>query len=198
MTLRPARSLATSAFLAGVFLHFIDVVAHAAVAFVDERDAVEADLGAAEVAIVGAGVFAVVELDVDHRGAFKADPDLDDAVLGGDLQAVHGRVRRDGGLAVGGRNVLVAGLRALEHAVFDDERRDDSVPDLGGFGAFEVVGEQELLLLGDRLGRDGRQVGREGMSGEDEEGDQEEGSVHWWLGSKGEGSDRKRRLRHGR
>ena len=78
--------------LRGIFLHFIDIVAHAAVAFVDEGDAVEADLGAADVAVVGAGVLAVVELDVDHRGAFKADPDLDDAVLGGDFQAMHGGV----------------------------------------------------------------------------------------------------------
>src|SRR5207253_3326953 len=68
----------------GVFPHFIDIVAHAAVAFVDEGDAVEAHLGAADVAVVRAGPLAVVELDVEHRGAFEAEADLDDAVAGGD------------------------------------------------------------------------------------------------------------------
>src|SRR5262249_8721851 len=138
----------------GVFLHFIDVVAHAAVAFVDEGDAGEADLRAADVPVVGAVVRAVVELDVDHRAAFEPDPGLAGAVLGGDLQAEHGRVSQDGTLAAGRRNVLVAGLRALEHAAFHDEGRDDVVPDLGESGTFKVVGEQEFLLLGDRLGRD--------------------------------------------
>ncbi len=170
MTLRPASELGDLGLLGGVLLHLVDVVAHAAVALVDEGDAVEADLGAADVAVVGAGVLAVVELDVDHRGAFEADLDLDDAVLGGDLQAVHGGVGRDGGLAVGGRDVLVAGLRALERALLDDEGRDDLVPDLGGLGALEVVGEEQFLLLGDRLGRDRRKVGREGGRSDEKQG----------------------------
>ena len=72
-----------------------------------------------------------------------------------------GGVAGDGGLAVGGGGV-VAGLRALERAVLDGEGGDDLCQDLGGLGALEVVGEEEFLLLGDRLGRHLRQIGGEG------------------------------------
>lgn len=136
-------------FLGRIVAHFADLVLHAAVALVNDGDAVEADLGAAEVAVVGAFVFAVVELDVNHRGAVELDLALDDAVLGGDLQAVDGSVGLDLGFAVGGGDGLVAGLGALEGAVLDGEGRDDLVPDLGRRGALEVVGEEEFLLHGD-------------------------------------------------
>ena len=137
-------------------------VALAAVALVEHDDFVEADLGAAEMAVVGAFEFAVVELDVDHRGTLELDAHFDDAVLGRDFQAMHGGVGRDGGLAVGGGDVLVASLCALQRAVFHGKGRDDFVPDLGGFGALEVIGEKEFLFLGDGLGRDRRQIGGEG------------------------------------
>src|SRR5207237_6923494 len=116
-----------------------NVVAHIAIAFVHDSDAVEADLGAAEVAVVGAGVFAVVELDIDHGCAFKADPGLHDTVLGGDFKAVHRGVGGNGRLAVGGGSILVARLRALQRAPFDDEGRDNLVPNLGGLCALKVI-----------------------------------------------------------
>src|SRR5258706_13031388 len=99
----------TFGLLGGVF-HLVDVVAHRAFFFVDDGYAIEADLGAAEVAVVRAGVLAVVKLNVDHRSAFEADLDLDDAVLGGDVKPMHGGVRRDGGLAVFGRHGLFGRL----------------------------------------------------------------------------------------
>jgi hypothetical protein len=51
---------------------------------------------------------------LDHRRALEADLHLEDAVPGGDLQPVNAGVGRDRRLAIGGRDGLVAGLRALE------------------------------------------------------------------------------------
>src|SRR4051812_11488272 len=102
---------------------------------------------------MSAGVRAVVELDIDHRSAFEADSDLHDAVLGRDLEAMDRRVWRDGGFAVGSRDVLIAGLGALEGAVFHSESWDDLVPDLCRLCALEVIGEEELLFLCDGLRR---------------------------------------------
>ena len=188
MTLRPARSFAFGLVFRG-FLHFVDVVAHTAVAFVDKSDALEANLGAAEMAVMGAGILTVVELHVDHRGAFKANPDLDNAVLGGDFQPVYGGVRCDGRLAVGGGNILVAGLCALERAVFDDEGRDDFVPDLCRFGAFKVIGEKKFLFLGDWLGGDGGQFSGNRGSAKEEEGNHGETQVHEMARLEGDGWD---------
>ena len=122
-------------FFGGIVAHFADVIAHVAVAFVDEGDAGETDLGAAEVAVVGAGEFAVIEFDIDHCGAVEADFAFDDAVFGGDFEAVHGGVGFGDGFAVSGRFVFVAGLGAFEGFVFDGKSGDDFVPDFGGFAA---------------------------------------------------------------
>jgi hypothetical protein len=159
-------------FLCGIF-HLIDVVAHVAVAFIDDGDAIEPHLRAAEMTVVGAGVSAVVKLDVDHRRAFKPNPDLDDAVLGGDFKAMHRSVRDDRGFAVGRRDVLVAGLRAFQSPVFHRERGNDFVPNLRGLGALEVIGEKEILLFSNRLGGDSWEV-RGGDAGGDEAGEREE------------------------
>ena len=60
---------------------------------------------------------------------------------------MDGGVGGDGGLAVLGGDVLVAGLRALEDAVLDDEGGDDLVPELRGLFALEVVGENRLKMV---------------------------------------------------
>lgn len=122
-------------FFGGIVAHFADVIAHVAVAFVDDGDAIETHLGAAEVAVVGAGVFAVIELDVDHGGAVEADFAFDDGVLGGDFEAVDGGVGFGDGFAVGRGFVHVAGLSAFEGFVLDGEGGDDFVPDFGRFAA---------------------------------------------------------------
>ncbi len=165
-----------------VFLQLDEGVALAAVAFVEHHHLVEPHLGAAEVAVVGALEFAVVKLDINHRGTLELDADLDDAVLRGEVEAKDRGVGGDGGFAVGGGDVLVARLRAFERAVFDGKGRDDFVPDLGGLGALEVIGEKEFLLFGDGLGRDGGRVRGKGGGG-DEAGKGEVGAdVHEGLG----------------
>ena len=157
-------------------LHLVDVVPHAAVALVDDGDAVEADLGAAEVAVVGAGVFAVVELDVDHRGTVEADPGLDDAVLGGDLQAVHGGVGLDGSGLPLAAGMFLSRVCVPLSAPFSTAKVGTTLcQTLAGVGALEVVGEEELLLLGDWRRGDGREVGRESGSSEEDERGRERG-----------------------
>jgi hypothetical protein len=125
--------------LRGVFFQFINVIAHPAVTFIDDRDTVKANLGTTDVAVVGAGVFAVVEFNVDHRGALKADLGLNDAIGGGDFQAMHSGMGCDGGFAIGGGNGLVAGLRSFEYAALESECRYDSVPNIGSLSAFKIV-----------------------------------------------------------
>ncbi len=138
-------------FSGGVHAHFADIVSHGAVALVDEGDAVEADLSATDVAIVGAFVLAVVELDIEHSGAFEPDPDFDDAIFCWDFEAVHGGMRLGGGLAVGGGFVFVPGLRAFEHSIFEGEGGHDLVPRrvAGGFG--KIVREKQTPLFRERL-----------------------------------------------
>jgi DNA gyrase/topoisomerase IV subunit B len=53
------------------------------------------------------------------------------------------------------------------------------VPDLRGLGAFEVIGEQKFLLLRDRCGRDGRQIGSESSRRDEDREGQENAHVHW-------------------
>jgi hypothetical protein len=137
-------------------------------------------------AVVSAFVFAVVELHVHHRGAFKANLDFDHTVRGGDFQTVDGGVGRNGRLAIGCRNVLVPGLRPLERPAFDDEGIHDFVPDFVALRAVEVVGEQELLLLGNRLFGDGRpirgkSIRKAGTRGNRKQGEREAGLVHVGL-----------------
>ncbi len=86
---------------------------------------------------------------------------------------MHRRVCFDHRLAVGGRNVLVAGLSAFQRAVFDSEGRNDLVPDLGGFAVFEIIGKQQLFLHRDRLGWNLGQVSRDGGSGDENERSEE-------------------------
>ena len=158
---RRIRRLATSeepgafGFLRRVLAHRVNVIAHVAVALVDDRHAVRPHLRAAKVSVMRAGVFAVVELHVHHRGAFQTNLHFDDAVPGGDLQAVDGGVGGDGGFAIGGGDVLVAGLHTLQCALFEDEGVHDPVPGLRRRGALEVIGKKEFLLPGDGFGRDG-------------------------------------------
>ena len=93
--------------------------------------------------IVGAGILTVVEFDIDHGRTVETNLEFDDTVLGRHVEAMHGGVRGDGGLAVGGRDGLVAGLGALEDAVDHREGRDDLDPALiGGALPFEVIGEK--------------------------------------------------------
>ena len=92
---------------------------------------------------------------------------------------MHGGVRADLGLPVSRRDGLVTGLGALEHALGHGEGRHHLDPALVGLGPLEVILEEELLLLGDRRGRDGGELGRGGRGlggvGGAETGDQEEG-----------------------
>jgi len=126
-------------FASGILAHFADLVFHAAIAFVDDGDAVESDLSAADVAVMATGVLAVVEFDVEHRGTLKAHLHFYDAVFGGNFQTVYRRVRLYGGLSVGGWHVDIARLGAFQDAVFDGEGRDDFVPDFGDFFALEII-----------------------------------------------------------
>src|SRR5205823_1515865 len=103
------------------------------------------------------------------------------AVLGGNLQPVNRGVSLDCGFAVRGGDVLVAGLRAFENALLDRERGDDLVPRLRWLGTLEVVGEEQLLLLGDGLLRDGGRLRGWGVDGDQDEGDEQEGSLHGEL-----------------
>ena len=145
----------------GILEHGADFVLHVTIAFVDDLDGtllrlgVITDLGATDVAVVGGGVFTVVEFDVHHRGAVELDADFDDGILGGELEAMDGGVALDDALAVLGGLVLQAGLHALEGAFSDGEGRDDLDPALVG-GAREIIGEEQFALLGDGFGRDGR------------------------------------------
>ena len=107
---------------------------------------------------MSAGVFAVVKFHIDHRGAFKTDPGLDDTVLRGDFESVHGGVSGDFGFAVSRRNILVASLGAFQCAVFDRKGGNDLVPHFGRFGALEVIREDEFLLFGNGLGGDDGQI----------------------------------------
>src|SRR5260221_7040933 len=87
-------------------------------------------------------------------------------------------MRGHGGLAVCRGNVLVAGLGPLERPVLEGERGDDLMPFLRDLGFLEVVGEEELLLLGDGLLRDGGLVVGEDGRGDEEEGRERESQVH--------------------
>lgn len=164
------KQLGDFSLLGRIIAHFSDVVFHAAIAFVDDGDTVESDLSAAEMTVVGSGVFAVIELYVDHRSPFETNLDLDDTVLGGNLQTMHRRMGGDGGLAISSRNLLVPGLGAFQRAVFDREGGDHLVPDFGWLGSLKVIGEEDFFFPGDRLGWDG------GHGGKDSSGDEEEGS----------------------
>ena len=111
-------------------------------------------------AVVGALEFAIIELDIDRIRAFEADLALHDGVFGGEFQAVDGRMRCDGGLAVGGRHVHLARLGASQCALLEGESVYDLMPALVVLGALEVVGEEQLLLVGNRPGRHRIQVRR--------------------------------------
>ena len=165
--------------LGRVVLHRVDVIAHAAVLFVDDLYGallglgVITDLGAADVAVVATGEVTVVEFDVDHRGAVELDAAFHDGVLVRDFEAVDGGVGGDDSLAILGRLGLHAGLGAEEGAIGDLEGIDHADPALVR-GAGEIIGEEQLALLGDGFGRDRRElrsVGRE-SGGEEEEGEE--------------------------
>ena len=152
--------------LDGVLAHLDEVVALGAIAFVHDVDLVEVHLGAAKVAVMGAFELPVVELDIHHGVAIKTDLGFHDGVLGWQLKAVHGGVGFDLWLAIFGWDVLVAGLGAFESTVFEGEGIDHAMP-LGVVGAaFEVIGEKEVLLLGDGIGRDLRRIGGDGEGGQ--------------------------------
>src|SRR5439155_5399047 len=110
---------------------------------------------------------------------------FDDAVPGGNLQTVNGGVGGDGGFAIGGGNVFVAGLHTLQCALFEGEGVHDPVPGLRGRGALEVIGKKEFLLPGDGFGRDGGQIRRKGGGGDERKSGEDEACVHKMSGSGG-------------
>ena len=77
---------------------------------------------------------------------------------------------------------IEAHLRALQRAVLEGIRRHHDGPAfvLAQLGALEVIGEEQFLLLRDRLGGNGwqlRRIGGEGGGG-DKAGEREEAEVH--------------------
>src|SRR5262245_12518597 len=102
-------------------------------------------------AVVGASVLPVVEFDVDHGRAAKANLGLDDAVSGRQLQAMHGCVSGDRRLAFGSRNVHVAGLGSFEGAFFEVESGHDFVPERRVLGSLKIVGKEQPFSYGERL-----------------------------------------------
>src|SRR6476659_1604097 len=97
-------------------------------------------------AIVSAGVLAVVKLHIDHRSASEENATLDDAVFGGQFQAVNSGMRFYRRLTILGRNILVTRLCPLQNTVFKSEGRNDSMPERRAVRAFEVVGEEQLFF----------------------------------------------------
>src|SRR5438552_2802175 len=169
--------------LVDVFPQLDQSVALAAVAFVKDGNLVEANLRAAEMAVVGAGEFAIIKLHVNHRGAFEADLAFDDTVLGGNFQAIDGGMGGDDRFPVLGRRVFLARLRALERPLLEGESIDDLMPWLRGRGTLEVIGEKKLLLMGDGFSRDGGQIGGESSRCDERKGGEENARVHGMSGS---------------
>ena len=148
---------------------------------VHEGDLVRRDARHAEVPVVRAVELPVVELRRDGLRAAELEAELDQAVLCRDVVADDGLMSFHRRLAILLRGIE-AHLRALQRAVLEGIRRHDDGPAfvLAQLGPLEVIGEEQFLLLRDRLGGNGRQlrrIGGEGGGG-DKAGEREEAEVH--------------------
>ena len=135
----------------------------------------------AEVPVVRAVELPVVKLRRDGLRAAELEAELDDVVLGREVVADDGLVPFHRGLAIRRRGIE-AHLRAFQRAVLEGIHRhhDGSAFVFAQLGAVEVIGEEQNLLLRDRLGGNRgqlRRIGGEGGGG-DKAGKREEAEVH--------------------
>ena len=148
---------------------------------VHEDDLVGGNARHAEVPVVRAVELPVVKLRRDGLRAAELEAELDDAVLGRDVVADDGLMPFHRGLALLRRGIE-AHLHALQRAVLEGIRRHHDGPALvlAQLGALEVIGEEQFLLLRDRVRGNGgqlRRIGGEGGGG-DKAGEREEAEVH--------------------
>lgn len=149
---------------------------------VHEGDLVRGDARHAEVPVVRAVELPVVKLSRDGLRAAELEAELDDAVLRRDVVADNSLMPFHRGLAIRRRGIE-AHLRALQRAVLDGIRRHHDGPAfvLAQLGALEVIGEEQFLLLRDRLGGNGgqlRRIGGEGGGGDEGYGSEKRAEVH--------------------